>query len=65
MKPTYICTVRGLLPFITLYLTFDDSRILSPTEWVLNTEAHSVRIWDPATVKKFTDMLQFEDIPTH
>jgi mannosyl-oligosaccharide alpha-1,2-mannosidase len=47
-----------------LYLTFDDSRIISPSEWVFNTEAHPFRIWDPATVNRFTSLLQFEDVPT-
>jgi mannosyl-oligosaccharide alpha-1,2-mannosidase len=36
-----------------LYLIFSDSRAVSPTEWVFNTEAHPVRIWDKATIAKF------------
>jgi mannosyl-oligosaccharide alpha-1,2-mannosidase len=41
-----------------LYLTFEDSRILSPGEWVFNTEGHPVRIWDPRTAKKFARLLR-------
>jgi mannosyl-oligosaccharide alpha-1,2-mannosidase len=36
-----------------LFLIFSDSRMLSPTEWVFNTEAHPVRIWDSDTIVKF------------
>jgi mannosyl-oligosaccharide alpha-1,2-mannosidase len=46
-----------------LYLTFSDSTILTPGEWVFNTEAHPVRIWDQATIDKFQTLLQFADIP--
>jgi mannosyl-oligosaccharide alpha-1,2-mannosidase len=45
-----------------LYLTFSDSDLLSPTEWVFNTEAHPVRIWDAKTVEKFRHLLQFENL---
>jgi mannosyl-oligosaccharide alpha-1,2-mannosidase len=45
-----------------LYLTFSDSLMLSPAEWVFNTEAHPMRIWDDATIQKFRHMLQFEDV---
>jgi mannosyl-oligosaccharide alpha-1,2-mannosidase len=43
-----------------LYLTFSDSDLLSPAEWVFNTEAHPVRIWDADTVRHFRHLLQFE-----
>jgi mannosyl-oligosaccharide alpha-1,2-mannosidase len=42
------------------YLTFSDSDLLSPAEWVFNTEAHPVRHWDSKTVRKFRHLLQFE-----
>jgi mannosyl-oligosaccharide alpha-1,2-mannosidase len=36
-----------------LYLTFSDSNILSLAEWVFNTEAHPLRMWDARTIRKF------------
>lgn len=45
-----------------LYLTFSDSKLLSPTEWVFNTEAHPLRILTelPAELR---EMLQFKGVP--
>jgi mannosyl-oligosaccharide alpha-1,2-mannosidase len=37
-----------------LYLTFVGSDALDMDEWVFNTEAHPVKVWDAATVKKFS-----------
>jgi mannosyl-oligosaccharide alpha-1,2-mannosidase len=36
-----------------LYLIFSDSGVLSPTEWVFNTEAHPFRIWNGRTMARF------------
>lgn len=44
-----------------LYLTFSDSNLISPTEWVFNTEAHPLRIWDQDTINKFKDLFEFEN----
>lgn len=44
-----------------LYLTFSDSDLISPTEWVFNTEAHPVRIWDEDTIAKFRKLIT--DLP--
>jgi mannosyl-oligosaccharide alpha-1,2-mannosidase len=45
-----------------LYLTFSDSELLSLNEWVFNTEAHPVRVWDDQTIEKFRDLLSFRDL---
>ena len=45
-----------------LYLTFSDSSLISPTEWVFNTEAHPVRMWDKDTIEKFRKLLT--DLPS-
>jgi mannosyl-oligosaccharide alpha-1,2-mannosidase len=44
-----------------LYLTFSDSDVLSPTEWVFTTEAHPIRMWDEETVRRFRDVLTFQE----
>jgi mannosyl-oligosaccharide alpha-1,2-mannosidase len=45
-----------------LYLTFSDSRFLSPTEWVFNTEDHPLRILTQLPTE-LREMLQFRDVP--
>ena len=45
-----------------LYLIFSDSSLISPTEWVFNTEAHPVRMWDKDTIEKFRKLVT--DLPT-
>ncbi|OHS93398.1 Endoplasmic reticulum mannosyl-oligosaccharide 1,2-alpha-mannosidase [Tritrichomonas foetus] len=40
-----------------LYLTFTESTLIAPTEWVFNTEAHPTLIWDDKTVNKFKDLI--------
>lgn len=41
-----------------LYLTFTDSTLISPAEWVFNTEAHPLHMWDEDTIKKFSDDIE-------
>lgn len=43
-----------------LYLTFSDSSLLPPTEYVFNTEAHPFRIWSKETAEKFEKELRIE-----
>lgn len=43
-----------------LYLTFADSSLISPAEWVFNTEAHSLRIFSEEETKKWSNMLMFD-----
>lgn len=40
-----------------LYLTFSDSSLLSPNEWVFNTEAHPIRIWNEEAIQRFQHLL--------
>jgi len=42
-----------------LYLIFSDSKFLSPTEWVLNTEAHPLRIMSAGEASLLADLLKF------
>ena len=44
-----------------LYLTFSDSRLISPAHWVFNTEAHPLRIWDKNTTDQFGSLLEFKE----
>jgi mannosyl-oligosaccharide alpha-1,2-mannosidase len=44
-----------------LYLVFSDSDIISPVDWVFNTEAHPVRIWRQEDVAKFAAHLEFQE----
>ena len=44
-----------------LYLTFSDSHLISPVDWVFNTEAHPLRIWDRKTIQKYKDLFEFEN----
>ena len=44
-----------------LYLTFDDSSNIHPTEWVFNTEAHPLRIWNKETSMKFLPYMKFSE----
>ena len=53
--------------FKYLYLTYESSNVLHPTEWVFNTQGHPLRIWRVATVKKFKRIINefqgnYEDI---
>jgi mannosyl-oligosaccharide alpha-1,2-mannosidase len=45
-----------------LYLTFSDSDILSPVDWVFNTEAHPMRIWDEETQRTFADLVLMKNV---
>jgi mannosyl-oligosaccharide alpha-1,2-mannosidase len=45
-----------------LYLTFSDSNVLSPAEWVFNTEAHPLRVWDPETIRKFKGLISLDTL---
>lgn len=45
-----------------LYLTFADSRVVSPVDWVFNTEAHPLKRWSPETTEKFKSILKFDQI---
>ncbi|KAK8893147.1 hypothetical protein M9Y10_021562 [Tritrichomonas musculus] len=45
-----------------LYLTFSDSHLISPAEWVFNTEAHPLRVWDQKTIEKYKNLFEFENI---
>ena len=46
-----------------LYLTFESSSFMPLDEWVYNTEAHPLKIWDKETAKKWSEYLQFEEVP--
>jgi len=48
-----------------LYLSFEDSSVISPEEWVFNTEAHPLRIWNKKTAEKFRKYLEFRGVKTH
>jgi mannosyl-oligosaccharide alpha-1,2-mannosidase len=45
-----------------LYLIFSDSKFVSPTEWVFNTEAHPFKIMGPEIPDALKEMLQFNGI---
>jgi mannosyl-oligosaccharide alpha-1,2-mannosidase len=45
-----------------LYLTFSDSDLVSLNDWVFNTEAHPVKVWDWDTIEKFRDIMSFRDL---
>ena len=40
-----------------LYLMFDSSRVISPSEWVFNTEAHPIRIWSEEDATKWAKII--------
>jgi mannosyl-oligosaccharide alpha-1,2-mannosidase len=44
-----------------LYLIFCDSQLLSPGEWVFNTEAHPLKIWNQSTIKQFGALVRLEE----
>ena len=46
-----------------LYLTFEDNDFIHPDEWIFNTEAHPLRIWDYNTSQKWKKYLDLSDIP--
>jgi mannosyl-oligosaccharide alpha-1,2-mannosidase len=46
-----------------LYLIFSDSDVVSPVDWVFNTEGHPVKMWEKETIERFREMLQFEKGP--
>lgn len=48
-----------------LYLTFESSDFLTPDQWVFNTEAHPLQVWDNETAHKYRDYLLFDEIPFH
>lgn len=43
-----------------LYLTFTDSSLISPTEWVFNTEAHPLHMWNKDTIEKFSNEIDIQ-----
>ena len=43
-----------------LYLTFADSSLISQVDWVFNTEAHPLHIWNKETVQKFANDLDVQ-----
>lgn len=45
-----------------LYLTFSDSHLISPVDWVFNTEAHPLRVWDKETINKYKDLFEKENM---
>ncbi|OHS94442.1 Mannosyl-oligosaccharide 1,2-alpha-mannosidase MNS2 [Tritrichomonas foetus] len=45
-----------------LYLTFADTRLISPVEWVFNTESHPLHVWPKDIIKKYEKDIQFEGI---
>ena len=45
-----------------LFLTFEDSSFLSPTEWVFNTEAHPLKMWDSQTSDRWREIIQMKDL---
>ena len=46
-----------------LYLTFESSSFMPLDEWVYNTEAHPLKVWDKETAQKWSQYLQFEEVP--
>ena len=44
-----------------LYLIFSDSSLISPVDWVFNTEAHPFRILQESTVREIKDLLELKD----
>lgn len=43
-----------------LYLTFTDSSLISPVEWVFNTEAHPLHMWNQKTIEKFSNEIDIQ-----
>lgn len=44
-----------------LYLTFTDTRLISPADWVFNTESHPLRRWPNDISQKYKKDLQLND----
>lgn len=40
-----------------IYLTFEDNDYIHPDEWVFNTEAHPLRVWDEKTFERWEKYL--------
>jgi mannosyl-oligosaccharide alpha-1,2-mannosidase len=47
-----------------LYLTFADSEMLSPGEWVFNTEAHPLIVWNRSSIRKFGHLVKLDQLGT-
>lgn len=45
-----------------LYLTFTDTRLISPAEWVFNTESHPLHVWPKGTSEKYEKHLLLKDV---
>lgn len=45
-----------------LYLTFTDTRLISPAEWVFNTESHPLHVWPQDVSKKYKKYLLLEGV---